>query len=72
MEVIFYTIDCPKCKVLKTKLDQHKIPYVENHDLDEMTSLGLRSAPALKVDGKVMKFFDAVKWVNNWRGDGNN
>ena len=73
MKVTFYTTDCPKCGVLKSKLDQHKIPYEENHNVKEMLSLGLQSAPALKVDdGPVMTFFEAVRWVNNWREDGDN
>ena len=64
MNVILYSTHCPKCSVLAAKLKQKGISYIENTNVDEMKSLGLQSAPALMVDGKLMNFSNAVKWVN--------
>lgn len=65
MNIIFYSTNCPKCNVLKTKLDAKGLSYTENNNVEEMLSLGLHNAPALKVDDQpVMEFFEAVKWIN--------
>ena len=36
MKVILYSTGCPKCRVLKTKLDKKNINYIENNDVEEM------------------------------------
>ena len=64
MEVIFYSTHCPKCKVLKTKLDSKKINYTENNSVEDMLALGIQMAPALKVGEELMDFSSAVKWIN--------
>lgn len=64
--VIFYTTGCPKCAILKRKLDAAHIPYTENRDVDEMQALGMTEAPALSVGGELMSFGDSVRWVNDW------
>lgn len=67
--VIFYTTGCPKCAILKKKLDNAHIPYTENRDVDEMQALGMTEAPALSVDGKLLGFGDSVRWVGEWVGE---
>lgn len=63
-KVIFYTTGCSKCMILKRKLDLAGIPYEMNTDVDEMQTLGMTEAPALAVNGSLMGFGDAVRWVN--------
>lgn len=63
MNVIFYSSHCPRCHVLETKLKQKNISYTECNDIDVMVSKGLTNAPALEVDGVIMEFSEAVKWV---------
>ena len=63
-EVIFYTTGCPKCAVLKKKLDQKRVFYRMVSDMDEMLALGIKSAPFLSVDGELMDYSAAVQWVN--------
>ena len=65
MEVIFYSTNCPKCKVLMTKMKQKGIEYKEINDVELMLSKGIKSAPALEIDGKVMDFTESVKWVGS-------
>lgn len=62
--VVLYSTGCPKCNVMKMKLNKANIPFVENTNVDEMISIGLKSAPALKVDDELMTFVDAVKWID--------
>ena len=63
--MIFYTTHCPKCKVLKMKLDQKKIQYEENENIEEMISLGISSAPAISYNGNIYNFADAIRLVNS-------
>ena len=62
--LILYSTGCPKCNVLKKKLTEKNIEYTENNDIDVMTSLGIDQVPMLSVDGKLMDFTEANKWVN--------
>ena len=64
MEITLYSTDCPRCKVLEAKLKQKGISFSLVKDVNEMTALGLQSAPALKVDHNLMGFSEAVNWVN--------
>lgn len=65
MEVIFHSTHCPKCKVMEIKMKQKNINYIENNDIDLMLSKGIKSAPCLEVNGEILDFTNAVKWVNN-------
>ena len=62
---VLYTTHCPQCRVLEAKLKQKNIEYIENTDIEEMKSLGMMSAPMLKVNDSLLSFVDAVKWVNS-------
>lgn len=63
-KIVLYTIGCPQCKVLEKKLDSKGIQYEVNESKEEMIALGIKSAPVLKIDDRLMKFSEAVKWVN--------
>lgn len=65
MSVILYSTGCPKCKILKAKLAAKSISYTESTDINEMIALGMKSAPALKVDNELLDFGRAITWVNN-------
>ena len=65
MKVVFYTIDCPKCRVLESKLKAKKVAFEECRDIEIMQEKGFESAPMLEVDGTEMNFGEAVKWINN-------
>ena len=64
MKVILYSTGCPKCRVLKTKLDKKNINYIENNDVEEMLKLGFDLLPVLKVDNDIMNFTEANDWIN--------
>ena len=64
MEIILYSTGCPKCKVLKNKLEKKGIAYTENHAVDEMLPLGIVQVPVLSVDGELLDFQTANQWVN--------
>lgn len=59
-----YTTHCPKCNVLKTKLQITNIEYQEISDTSEMEDLGIDTVPMLEVDGNLMNFMQAITWIN--------
>ena len=64
MQVTLYSTGCPKCKVLKTKLDSKNINYNIISDVDIIASKGINTVPILEVNGDMMDFKTAVDWVN--------
>lgn len=61
--ITLYSTNCPRCNILKTKLDNKGIEYTEENSVDKMLALGIESAPVLEVDNKILDFFEAIKWV---------
>lgn len=64
MKVILYSTDCPKCKVLEKKLDEKNIEYETIKDTKLMIKRGFVEAPKLDVDGELMDFSEALRWVS--------
>lgn len=64
-KIILYSTGCPKCNVLKSKLDSQKIQYELVTDVDQMKNKGFMSAPILQVDDDYYSFGEAVKYLNN-------
>lgn len=62
-KVVLYEHGCPRCKVLKMKLDQKGIQYENITDVEIMKSKGFQEAPKLDVDGVIMDFKTAVEWI---------
>lgn len=67
MNVILHTTGCPKCTILKKKLESNNIEFTENSDInaDELIAKGFTSVPILQVDDKFMEFSEANTWLNN-------
>lgn len=65
MSITLYSTGCPKCKVLKSKLEEKNIEFVENNSVEDMTGLGITQVPVLSIDGVLFDFKQAVTWVNN-------
>ena len=69
--IIFYSTGCPKCRILKKKLDEKGIKYEICSDTERMIGLGLTEVPALGVKGRLFSFAEAVSWVNQQEGASN-
>lgn len=63
-KIILYSTGCPKCTVLRKKLEEKNILYYLVTDADEMLGLGFTTVPRLRVGDKLMDFAEAVRWVN--------
>ena len=66
--LILYSNGCPKCRVLKNKLEDKNIKFIENNNVQELIPLGVKSLPALKCGDDLMNFAAANEWVNK-QGD---
>lgn len=66
ISIVLYSTGCPKCSILKKKLEEKQIPYDTVTDVKEMLALGINEVPVLSVNGELMSFPNAVKWVNEW------
>ena len=75
MEVTLYSTGCPKCNVLKKKLEAANIDYTEVTDTDKVyqicNSTGFDSVPIIAIeDGHILDFNRAIAWVKQV-GDNN-
>lgn len=66
MDVTLYkTPTCPKCRVLKMKLEEKGVTFNTCEDIEVLKAKGISSVPVLEVDGKMMTFVEANNWVND-------
>lgn len=63
MHIVLYSNECPKCKILKQKLDDKNILYEVCDDIDLMIEKGFRSMPVLELNGEVMNYLEAVNYI---------
>lgn len=64
-KLTLFSTGCPRCKVLKQKLQSKNIEYDEVTSVDDMLALGITEVPVLRVDGELLDFLKAIAWVNN-------
>ena len=63
--ILYSSSTCPKCKVLKMKLDKANVAYDTNQNMEDMEKLGIKSLPYLQLDdGTLLDFGAAVKYAN--------
>ena len=63
--ILLHTTNCPKCKVLKKKLELAEIKFDINDDVALMLEKGFAEAPVLELeDGELLPFTAAISWVN--------
>ena len=62
--IIMYSTHCPKCLILEKKLNEAGIDYNVCEDEALMEEKGFDFMPVLEVDGQIMNYGEAVKWVN--------
>ena len=64
MGMTLYSTGCPKCNVLKHKLEEKNIQYELSDDVGVIAEKGYRTIPILELDGKYLEFSEAIQWVN--------
>lgn len=65
MIVLYTTKTCPKCGIVKAKLENKKIEYTCIDDETVLEEKSYDLLPVLEVDGVVMKnMLDINAWIN--------
>lgn len=63
---VYSTQTCPRCKLLKERLNSKNIAFKENEDEKEMLKLGFTSVPMVRTeDDKLLDFGQAISWINS-------
>ncbi len=65
---VLFSTGCPKCTVLRQKLDSAGVEYEVVSDVARLEAEGIDYVPVLEVDGNRMEFAEAVKWANARKG----
>lgn len=63
-KVVLYSTHCPRCIVLEKKLKEKGISYEEVNDISVMEEKGFMSVPKLEVDGTIMDYAEAFRYIN--------
>lgn len=64
MTATLYTTHCPKCKILLERLEKKNITFETCEDMKILVAKGFKTVPMLEVDGQMMDFAQANKWVS--------
>lgn len=79
-KIIFYTTNCPRCQVLKKKMDSLGIEYELNNDIEEMLLQSIQTVPMLRIEEELLDssslttlldFSQAVKWLKEYEKNEN-
>lgn len=63
VKVVLYTTDCPKCRILKKRLDNQNIQYTVCSDKELMLERGFTEVPMLEVNNQVFNFTEGLNWI---------
>lgn len=65
MDITLFTTHCPKCRVLRAKLDSANVKYNIVEDIEAMQQLGIDEVPCLRINDDIINFSEAINWVNS-------
>ena len=65
-KIVLYSTGCTMCRALKQRLDEAKIEYQVEDDIDKMMSLGFTTVPMLQVDDKILTYKEAISYINEY------
>ena len=63
-KIIFYTIDCPKCQILKRKMDNKNIQYEIINNKKIIIKKGISQLPMLEIKGHLLNYKGGVDYIN--------
>lgn len=69
-KVTLYSTGCPKCMILKKKLEDKNIPFEVVENRADILNKGIVKVPILEIDGVIYEFVKANTWVNEREKNG--
>lgn len=68
--IILYTVNCPKCKSLESRLKKVGVKYqkIDNEPevYEALDKAKTDYVPILLVDGKYLNYNEAIKWIGDY------
>lgn len=64
--MILFSNDCPKCKILESRLNSKNIEFIKNDNFEELIEKGFNSAPILKIENKYLTYLEAINWIKEY------
>ena len=59
--ITLFSTNCPRCRVLETKLNNANMSYQIENDMTEVINAGFMTAPVLKVNNQYYDFKTATE-----------
>lgn len=59
--IILYSTGCPKCEILKGRLEKNNIKFHISDDVDYLIENGFQTAPVLQIDDQFYEYADAMR-----------
>lgn len=64
--MILFSNDCPKCKILESRLNSKNIEFIKNDNFEKLIEAGFNSAPILKIENKYLTYLEAINWIKEY------
>ena len=62
--IILYSNHCPRCNILKEKLDSQHIDYFIEDNIEKLRELNFTHMPILCVNGKYLNFKESFNYLS--------
>lgn len=65
MDIILYSNNCPRCKILEQKLQEKHIEYNKIDDEEIFRQKQFSFMPMLEIENKLLSFKEAFNYINS-------
>lgn len=65
MDIILYSNNCPRCKILEQKMQEKHIEYNKIEDEEIFRQKQFSFMPMLEIENKLLSFKEAFNYINS-------
>lgn len=65
MNIILYSNNCPRCKILEQKMQEKHIEYNKIEDEEIFRQKQFSFMPMLEIENKLLSFKEAFNYINS-------
>lgn len=65
MDIILYSNNCPRCKILEQKMQEKHIEYNKIEDEEVFRQKQFSFMPVLEIENKLLSFKEAFNYINS-------
>lgn len=63
-DIVLYTNHCPKCEILKEKLNSVGFDYDIEDNVETLHDMGFTHMPMLKIDDMILSYKQAFEYID--------